>query len=387
MKAIIPLERAANGKNASPFPRNLLDLLQRASKQTLHLTAAVVIIAWMPALVLSASHGFAQLKWFLQDIAAQSRFFLVIPLLIVAEPPLVAWLEAVALHFVTENLIKKEDCSHFEIAFSSFKHYKSSFVTHVIILILVYAAIASAASYTRTRVFLPWCYANATGSELSLAGSWYLLVSLPILIWLLLRWIWRQILWAQLLFKISRLELQLIPAHPDLTGGLSFVEASLWGYLPFSLAVGTLVAGGVANHIVHQHQSLFAFKYAPLPTIAAVVIICVGPLLVLVGTLMRAKRRGIFEYGSLATRLGHQFEHKWLVASQKVDEDALDVQDFSATTDLYQVVGNIYGMNFLPVGVRSVSRLIVATMIPAIPVALISVPFDVLMKNVIKLLA
>ncbi len=58
----------------------------------------------------------------------------------------------------------------------------------------------------------------------SLAGWWHLLVSLPLLLILFFGWIWRLALWARFLFLMSRLNLRLIPAHPDNVGGLKICQ-------------------------------------------------------------------------------------------------------------------------------------------------------------------
>jgi hypothetical protein len=81
--------------------------------------------------------------------------------------------------------------------------------------------------------------------------------------------------------------------------------------------------------------------------------------------------------------MGRQFEQKWLVVPGK-QEGALEAPDFSATTDLYSIVANVHEMKPLPIGMRSVSRLAVAALAPAIPLALVAVPFNVIVEHVIK---
>ena len=57
-----------------------------------------------------------------------------------------------------------------------------------------------------------------TGAGITLAGWWYILVSLPILFFFLLRWFWIFLLWSRFLFHISRLGLELTPTHPTAPG-------------------------------------------------------------------------------------------------------------------------------------------------------------------------
>jgi hypothetical protein len=134
------------------------------------------------------------------------------------------------------------------------------------------------------------------------------------------------------------------------------------------------------------HQSLWAFEYTPILVIAVVGIVCAGPPCVFWGTLVRARRRGIFQYGTLAISMGRQFEHKWLVHPAQTQDDALEVQDFSATTDLYSIVANVHAMNLTPIGMRSIIHLVIYALVPIVPLAFVALPFNVIVESLLKLL-
>jgi hypothetical protein len=136
--------------------------------------------------------------------------------------------------------------------------------------------------------------------------------------------------------------------------------------------------------VIHRGQSPLEFKLVLVVVIVTVVILCVGPLCSFFAVLLRLKRRGLIAYGSLATAMGHQFEAKW-AQTDKVTQDSLGVQDFSATTDLYSVVANVHGLRPFPFGVHDVSSIIVASLVPGLPIVLSVVPFDVIVKEVLKL--
>ncbi len=74
-----------------------------------------------------------------------------------------------------------------------------------------------------------WAAGPAAGSgsgfaNLSLAGWWNALVSVPLFQFLLLRWYFRLFIWARFLWQVSRFDLKLLPAHPDGVGGLGFLD-------------------------------------------------------------------------------------------------------------------------------------------------------------------
>jgi hypothetical protein len=385
MKGTARLSEVLPHRRPIRIPAGLSGLLRSATARTIRLAITAVAAAWLPAIILAAFHGLGSLRSFLIDYAAQSRLLIVIPLLIIAEPPMVASLQTIAHHFRDEGLVKEEEIPRFDSALSAFTRWGDRPIVRIVMTVMVYLFVASTISIVTSSSLMPWCFGAGGILNLSPAGSWYVLVSLPITLLILLRWVWRQLVWLWFLTVTSRMDLQLIPSHPDLTGGLGFLEQCMRGYWAFGFAIGTLVAGGVANRVVYLSQPITAFRYTPLFVIAIVLILCAGPLCVFWGTLFRTRRRGIFEYGALATRMGRQFEHKWLVPS-KEDGSALEVQDFSATIDLYSVVTNVHEMHSVPVGMRSVGRLAGAALAPAVPLALVALPFDVIMEHVIKLL-
>jgi len=94
----------------------------------------------------------------------------------------------------------------------------------------------------------------------------------------------------------------------------------------------------------------------------------------------------MLKYGALARAVGDRFEQRWLDREESVNEESLMAPDFSATHDLYAVVSNIDEIRIVPVALINVYLFIIAALIPCIPVVIAAIPFDVLMKAVMKLL-
>jgi hypothetical protein len=96
---------------------------------------------------------------------------------------------------------------------------------------------------------------------------------------------------------------------------------------------------------------------------------------------MQAYRRGILSYGAFALRIGAGFERKWL-SEQSVDEQTLRSPDFAPTNSLYSISDHAFQMRRLPFEPRSLAIVAGAALLPFVPVALLSVPFDVLLSKV-----
>ena len=351
--------------------------------------ALATLVGWLPLAVLAAVQGAPPnrdvLGSFLSDFSVHARSLIAVPLFIFAEALLVPQLGAIAQHFLDAGLVTGRDRARFEAVRSSTRRLRDSVVVEALVIVLAYAIVMALIGSVPSAEIPAWQRIGGNPSaDYSMARWWHGLVSLPLLVVLFLGWMWRGFLWTRFLWLMSRLDLQLIPVHPDHAAGLMFVGYSVRAFSVIGFALGTVVAGTVANGVWHKGASLLSSKYAIAGLVAFVVALGCGPLSMFAGRLLQQWRRGVFEYGALADRLGRQFEGSWL--HHKIGADALHAPDFSATTDLYSVVANVYTMRVMPVDRKSILLLVVATLLPFGPVLLMAVPLDTLLQDVANLL-
>jgi hypothetical protein len=323
----------------------------------------------------------------LLDLAVPARSLIAAPLFIFAESLCIPQLGTTVRHFLDAGLVRESDRERFEAAIASTRRLRDSATAEVVTIVLAYALVFVLIRYVPPEEFPAWHRSGGSESlTLSLAGWWHALVSIPLLTVLFFGWLWRLFLWGRLLRYIAQLDLQLIPAHPDHAAGLKFVGYSLRAFAPLAFALGTIAAGFVANHVLHGGVPPTAYLHLLGVLALAVTGLFTGPLLIFSGKLLEAKRRGILMYGALAISEGQQFEQKWFHRVENLDESVLEVPDFSATTDLYQVVSNVYEMGLLPLDLKNLIPLVLATLLPFVPVALMAVPLDVLLQEIAKFL-
>jgi len=351
----------------------------------------VVLIGWVIPALLSANEGQAyrgeKSGAFLFDFATYARFLITAPLFIIAESITTPRLANIAHHFLDSGLVREGDRARFDEAILSTRRLINLWVVEVVVIVLAFAIVVAQYRVLNPDIVPAWYKAGGDGQlVLSAAGWWSIFVSVPLLIILFLGWIWRVFLWGRFLWLMSRLDLQLIPGHPDLAGGLKFVSYSLRAFAPLGFALGALVAGIMANRLIYHGVTMAIFKKMSIVLVVFIVVFFCGPLFIFTRKLIAEKRRGILAYGSLALGMGRQFERKWFDRSGQIEEAALEVPDFSSTTDLYQIVSNVYGMWSIPIDFRDVIMLIVATLLPFIPVLFIVLPFDVILEDLTKLL-
>ena len=363
------------------------DLFRDATSPMLVRAAIATAVAWMPLAILSAFQGMPSLLSFLTDYASLTRFLFIIPVLILADRPLQSRYSLVAHHFEM-SAVPEAEKPRFQSYWRSYQTVKDSIAARWMLLLVTCALAVWLGNFLHPEgsEFMTWWKGGGGFRFFSPAGTWALLVSYPILVYCTLLWIWRQIIWARFLRATTLLDLRLIAVHPDHLGGLGFLEASLLAQLPFSFCLGVGLAGAIANRVFHEGQKVMDYRLLAPVLIAIALLIAVAPYFFYTPTLLQMRRRGMLKYGALANAVGERFEQKWLNPEVDVNDDALMVPDFAATYNLYGVVSNIDEIRVVPVALINVYMFIIAALVPCIPVVIAAIPFNVLMKVVMKLL-
>ena len=345
-------------------------------------------IAWIPLVLLtllqSLRFGDSSANAFFSDVSVHARYLVALPALILAESDCIPRLEHIVRHFLDVGLIRNSDLPRYRNAVDSTRRLLDSGYGEMVVPLVAYLSVMPMTLYVTSDFIPPWQQTPA--QSFSAAGWWHLLVSLPLLLILLFGWLWRMVLWARFLVLMAALDLHLLPSHPDSVGGLRFITSSLRGFRLISFALGAVVAGAIADRIVYQHADLLSFKAHVIGLFAFILILCAGPLTVFVRRLRETRRRGVFEYGALANRLGQEFEAKWLHSDNPNKVDMLEAPDFSATTDYYSVAANVYEMRDLPFKAKDLIAPILPALLPFLAVAFLQIPFQVVLNALIKLL-
>ena len=224
------------------------------------------------------------------------------------------------------------------------------------------------------------------GATLSLAGMWYGFVSLPLFQFLLCRWYFRLFIWTRFLWQVSRIELSLVPTHPDRVGGLGFLANTAYAFAVLAVAHGAMVAGVVANRIFYLGASLTQFKVEIAVVVVFVLLLLLGPLLVFTFQLAQAKRTGLREYGTLAERYVREFDAKWLRGGAPRDEPLIGSGDIQSLADLGNSYEVVRTMRIAPITRDAILRLSAATLVPIVPLLLTMMPLEELVKMLFGIL-
>jgi hypothetical protein len=344
------------------------------------------LVTWLPLAVLTLIEGrFGGGDFmFIPDIYVHVRFLVALPVLIGAELIVHQRVRLMVQRFLDRSLIKPEEMPRFQGAIEAATRLRNSLPLEVGLVIFVYTG-GLWIWRSEVAVHTASWYAVPAGAhlQLTMAGYWQLLVSLPIFQFILLRWYLRLFIWFRFLWSVSRLDLQLLPAHPDRAGGLAFLGVGASAFAPILFAQGAVLAGLIADRIFYEGQNLISFKATIAGFVALFVGMILAPLLLFAPQLVAAKRRGLADYGTLATTYVAGFEKRWLRGGHAQEQELLGTGDIQSLADLGNSFAFVRDMRPVPFSLQDVIQLAVAAAAPVVPLLLTIMPLEELLTRII----
>ena len=349
---------------------------------------AGVAITWVPLLVLSLLEGRAW--WgqvevpFLLNAEVHTRFLLALPLLLMAELTVHMRMRRLLTQFAARNLVADADQPRVDAAADSAMRLRNSIAAEFLLIVVIVAAGFPLRGYIAVNANT---WAGAAGGagfdNLSLAGWWHTLISLPIYQFLMLRWYFRMFIWTRFLWHLSRIPLRLVPTHPDRVGGLGFLANVVYGFTPLLLAHGVLLAGLIADRIFFDGAKLPEFTVEIIGAVGVLVFLVLCPLMVFAGQLARVKRTGLGEYGVLAQEYTREFDAKWLRGERDRSEALVGSADIQSLADLGNSFEVIKTMRLVPFTKETVLQLAVVPVAPLAPRLLTMISLEELLKRLL----
>ena len=347
---------------------------------------AAVVLSWFPLLILSllsGSVGSVGRISFFHDIEVHARFLVALPILIGAELLVNARMRTAVRRFIEWRIVLPEQKPAFHKAIDSALKIRNSIYVELTLIAVVYTVGLLVWNSRAELGLVTWYALPGSRWNLTPAGYWYVFVSLPLFQFILLRWYVRILIWFRFLWQVNRIELNLLPTHPDRCGGLSFLGKSSYAFGPILFAQGAILAGVVAGRVLYRGETLQSFRLQIGGFIVFFVAATVAPLLMFSIRMARTRRKGLADYGLLAQRYVESFDQKW-VRESLPSAELLGTGDIQSLADLgnsYQVIRE---MRVVPFGLQDISRLAIATAAPLSPLLLTIFSFEELMIRLFK---
>lgn len=350
----------------------------------------IISVTWLPLLILTALQGLAFNRDidipFWKDFASHARFLIVIPLLIFAEISVDSRLKELTAQFFKSGILDKSDYHNFEAIRKKVENLATTYLSDIfIIIIIALNLILRLNRLEADRVSFWFFLPGKEVATLSWSGFWFVLVSMPIMQFIMFRWIWRWIVWIIYFSKLSKLPLKLNSAHPDLAGGIGFLGFPPGPFTQVLFALAILFAATIAENIFFLNGTLPAFYPVMVGFAVISVLVNLAPLLVFTKPLLIQRRKGLFDYTTLIHEHHMQFDAKWL--SEPNEGELPGMPDASSMADLNASFDYVKKMRLFPFDIKIMLSSILLAIVPMLPLFAFEYNLTELLVKILKMLA
>jgi hypothetical protein len=336
---------------------------------TVWLGLALGVGLWLVVVALALAQGVASRLFSLSVVGGHARLLLVIPLFFVCESWVGPRMTAFVATIARTGVVPCGATARLDAEVARIDRWLDAWWPEVACLLV---AIGSEVTGSRLQTY------GATGAydpaRTSLSYFVYFHVGVTLFRFLLFRWAWRLAVWARFLWQVSRLDLHLIPGHPDRAGGLGPLEGVHERFTALVAALSIIECASLAESI----STATLAANAVYPTLALLLlldtVLFLGPLLAFTDKLWAGRTTGVGLYTGLAARYATEFETKWTGANDRTREPLLGSPDIQSMADLANVVSGVKGMRWITVGPRLLSMMTIAAIVPLAPLLLFQYP-------------
>jgi hypothetical protein len=341
--------------------------------------ALLAALTWLPLAILVLAGG-GSLIAFLQDIQAQVRLLVTLPLMILAELPVERRLSEAAERFVSEGLVDASGRPAFDRAVAENSRLRDG-PAEFWLMFLILVSRYKLWHFPLSLGVRDW---YAADSVLTAAGWWYVLVSIPLYQFILLRWVWRLAIWSRFLWSVSRLPLRLVAAHPDQAGGLGFLGTGVQSFSLLIFSQSALLSAVISPRLIAAGTFDVPVQRSVWVILLAGLAVVLVPLLFFTPRLVYARLAGRRAYSELSNRWIRDFNARWIGAgSGRELPSSSDLQGLASLGDEFDLVRR---SRPVPFGVDTIGPLLLAAALPWLPAAVLAGQSLDILKGLLKTL-
>jgi hypothetical protein len=339
-------------------------------------------IGWVPLFLITVLFNSGALMSFLKDYRIHSRMLIAVPVLLLGQTLMDSRFRAIVEHIRKAHLLADGDGARLDDFIATLRRLRNSVLPELLILFLV--VVHTSISAQKLVDASPWlATGNATVFHLTPAGWYAVLVSASIFQFLLGLSLWKWLLWSLFAFRLSRLDLKLIPTHSDEHGGLGFLSLTPVAFAPISFATTAVIAATWRHEILLNHAHLIDYKLPGIALVVIIVLLALLPLLFFVPRLAALRRAGILEYSILGQIQTTQFHEKWITQGSGRESQVLTTMESSNVIDYSQTYDRVKRLIPIPVDVGTLIPLAATIAIPALPMIFAEIPVAVVLRELL----
>jgi hypothetical protein len=219
----------------------------------------------------------------------------------------------------------------------------------------------------------------------SFALFWYSVFALPLLQFLILRFLWRWGVWCHVLVKLARLPLTTNAIHPDGAAGFKVLGAPVDSFALFVAANCSVASAAWTTQIVEHGATVQMFVPRFIAFVVLAMVLACGPLFLFSPKIYRARLYDVHQYHALAREYVDAFRRKWILERDPT-EPVLGVPDIQSLNDVGGSYDKADATRAFAFGVRSVLVLWIGAVLPMFPILLTQLSMSDLLHAVGKML-
>jgi len=348
------------------------------------------LLTWCPLLAFTAVDGVAMGAGvgmpLLFDYAVAVRFLVAVPLLVWADALIRTRAVDMFRYLVDSGIVSAENAPAFSDLTRRFCRLRDSNLSRAAVAIVV----VFTATFFRIEFAgdaSTWQFvAGATVPTRTAAGWWYILVSVPTFHFLIALYLWRYVAWCWFLHRVSRFDLVLVPTHPDGSAGLTIVGGVHQYYGIVVSALSAIVSAFVAFEVLGRGRALSSFRVQLAAFLVMALIGLLLPLLTFTPALIKVRRQGLIDYGTLAADYTRAFHRKWIDHRAPPDEPLIGSADIQSLADLAGSFEIIHDMRIVPFELRTVGAIVAWAAMPLLPLIFVVFSPVEVVKGLVRIL-
>lgn len=336
----------------------------------------LISVTWVPLALLATV---AEVHWiqppgqnFFLDFAAYGQLLIGLPMFLLAERVIDGQTKDAARCFLTTGVVEPGEAVRLVRINWQLKQLRHRIWPDLICIAIAYAITASWMIPEMYNDRFTWHAMVQSGDHQLLTGPgvWELIFVGPLTTYWWLRWAVKVFLWTRYLYQVSSLRLNLVPSHPDSTGGIGFLSDAQTKFGWVILAYGiSYVAPTILYKLKFEGATIFVLSvwgYGAGFIVGAPLLFTL-PLFMFTKQLYQAKSRALEAFQERSMERAKAFEEKWLKACSSGHYELMSGSDLAGLDALNRVYDHIHKMRVVPFDLRSFSELVGSALGPMVP--------------------
>ncbi len=343
--------------------------------------------AWAVLIVLAFLHGPGLKVFSLAWIGVHARLLIVIPLFFACERFVGPVIAEFARNLRESRMVAENEWHALDSIIRRVRWLSGGWGAELLLFLLAFGGplVEAIAGLPGGTVNLSLGLGQGDAATAS-TGGWYLNYCLPLFRFISFRWLWRLGLWWYFLWRLRRLNLQLVATHSDGAGGLGFLAVVQEHFVPLALAISGALSASFAETILRgtmKIESLYSLVPGVLVLAAGLFI---GPLVLFTGRLWECRVNGLDKYMAMASRYVQAFERKWILGAEATGDSQLGTSDLQSLADLTNSMNVVRGIKMIPGGPRLMLWLTGSVIAPMLPLVLLKYPVSDVVRILLQAL-